>query len=146
MKISFDPGMVYVERGLNDLMEILKNTTIFMPNKTEIEMLFKEDYKKAARMATELGIEVVVVKLGKEGCYIYDGKDEVFVKAERVRAVDTTGAGDAFNAGFIFGYLKGMDLESCGKLGNLVASLNIRKVGARAGLPRYEEIKEILPI
>ena len=146
MKISFDPGMVYVERGLDDLIEILKNTTIFMPNKTEIEMLFKEDYKKAARMATELGIEVVVVKLGKEGCYIYDGKDEVFVNAERVRAVDTTGAGDAFNAGFIFGYLKGMDLESCGKLGNLVASLNIRKVGARAGLPRYEEIKEILPI
>ncbi|MEM4503881.1 MAG: PfkB family carbohydrate kinase, partial [Archaeoglobaceae archaeon] len=52
-----------------------------------------------------------------------------------VRVVDTTGAGDAFNAGFLYGYLKGKDLETCGKLGNYVASLCIQHVGARNGLP-----------
>lgn len=144
IKVSFDPGMIYVERGLDDLKEILERTTLFMPNKMEIEMLFNEEYTKAVRMAVELGVEIVVVKLGKEGCYIYDGNDEIFVKANEVKAIDTTGAGDAFNAGFIFGYLTGKDLEECGKLGNLVAGLNIQKVGARAGLPRYEEIEEFL--
>jgi len=107
-------------------------------------MLFNEEYRKAARMAIELGVEVVVVKSGKDGCYIYDGNNEIFVKANEVRAIDTTGAGDAFNAGFIFGYLTNKSLEECGKLGNLIAGLNIQKVGARAGLPRYEEIEEFL--
>ncbi|RLI80494.1 sugar kinase [Archaeoglobales archaeon] len=140
IKVSFDPGMIYVERGLDDLKDILKRTTLFMPNRMEIEMLFNEEYTKAARMAIELGVEIVVVKLGKKGCYIYDGKNEISVRAEEVNAVDTTGAGDAFNAGFIFGYLSGKDLKDCGRLGNLIAGLNIQKVGARAGLPRYEEL------
>ncbi|MEM1593319.1 MAG: carbohydrate kinase family protein [Archaeoglobaceae archaeon] len=133
--VSFDPGLPYAERGKDEMMKILKKTTIFLPNKIEIERMFGTDYKTAAEDCISMGIEVVVVKLGKEGCWIRSSERELKVQARSVRVVDTTGAGDAFNAGFLYGYLKGKDLETCGKLGNYVASLCIQHVGARNGLP-----------
>lgn len=134
--ISFDPGAAYAERGLNDLKDIIKETTIFMPNSIEMEIITGLNYKDGAREILNMGVEVVVVKLGERGCYITDGKIELEIPALSVKAVDTTGAGDAFNAGFLCGYLKGMDLEECGKFGNYIASLCIQKVGAREGLPK----------
>ncbi len=136
--VSFDPGAVYAERGLDDLKEIIEETTIFMPNAIEMEILTGLSYKEGANEILNMGVEVVVVKLGKRGCYITDGKKELEIPALNVDVVDTTGAGDAFNAGFLYGYLKGKDLEECGKLGNYVASLCIQKVGAREGLPRHK--------
>ncbi len=136
--VSFDPGAVYAERGLDDLKEIIKETTIFMPNAIEMEILTGLSYKEGANEILNMGVEVVVVKLGERGCYITDGKTELEIPALNVDVVDTTGAGDAFNAGFLYGYLKGKDLEECGKLGNYVASLCIQKVGAREGLPRHK--------
>ncbi|AIG97176.1 MULTISPECIES: carbohydrate kinase family protein [Archaeoglobus] len=134
--VSFDPGMPYAERGLGDMEKILKNTTIFLPNRQEIEMLFSEDYRTAAERCIEMGIEIVAVKLGSEGCWIKKGDREVTVKPVSTKVVDTTGAGDAFNAGFLYGYLKGKDIEECGRLGNFVAAKCIEKYGAREGLPR----------
>lgn len=133
--VSFDPGLPYAERGKEEMLKILKRTTVFLPNRMEIEKMFKLDYRSAAEECVSMGIEVVAVKLGKEGCWIKSGDKEFRVQARSVEVVDTTGAGDAFNAGFIYGYIKGKDLETCGKLGNYVASLCIQKVGARSGLP-----------
>ncbi len=136
--VSFDPGAVYAERGLDDLKDIIEETTIFMPNAIEMEILTGLSYKEGANEILNMGVEVVVIKLGERGCYITDGKTEIEIPALKVKVVDTTGAGDAFNAGFLYGYLKGRDLEECGKLGNYVASLCIQKVGAREGLPRHK--------
>ncbi|NHW23271.1 MAG: carbohydrate kinase family protein [Archaeoglobales archaeon] len=133
--VSFDPGMPYAERGLEDMLPILERTTIFLPNRSEIERLFGMDYRKSADKCLELGIQIVAVKLGSEGCWIRTEEKEISVKPFRVRVVDTTGAGDAFNAGFLYGYLRGKSLEECGKIGNYVASLCIQKIGARSGLP-----------
>ncbi len=140
-RVSFDPGAVYAERGLKEMEDILKYTTVFLPNRTEIEMLFGLDYKDAVEECIGMGIEVVAIKMGSEGCYIRKGDREYFVKSFKVNVVDTTGAGDAFNAGFLYGYLKGKDVEECGKLGNLIASYCIQKVGAREGLPRIDDLK-----
>ncbi len=134
--VSFDPGMIYVERGLDELMDILKRTTVFLPNKAEIEMLFGTDYITAAEECISLGIDVVAVKMGGEGCWIKTRDGEVKVEPLKVEVVDTTGAGDAFNAGFLYAYLSGMDIERCGKLGNYFAAMCIGKYGARDGLPR----------
>jgi ribokinase len=139
-EISFDPGTIYAEKGLKELKPILKRMTIFMPNRSEIETLAGLSYREASWHLIDLGVEVVVVKLGKEGCYITDGKREITIPAFEVKVVDTTGAGDAFNVGFLYGYLKGRDLEECGKLGNFVASMCVQKFGARAGLPDVLEI------
>lgn len=140
-RVSFDPGAVYAERGLKEMEDILKYTTVFLPNRAEIEMLFGLDYKDAVEECIGMGIEVVAIKMGSEGCYIRKGDREYFVKSFKVNVVDTTGAGDAFNAGFLYGYLKGKDVEECGKLGNLIASYCIQKVGAREGLPRIDDLK-----
>jgi ribokinase len=84
---------------------------------------------------------VVVVKRGDKGCYITDGKRSYEIPAYNVKVVDTTEAGDAFNTGFLYGYLRGKSLEECGRLGNYIASLCIQKVGARTGLPYSDKIK-----
>jgi len=60
-----------------------------------------------------------------------------------VEAVDTTGAGDAFCAGFIYGLIKGKDLYKCGRLGNFVASRCVSKMGARTGLPQLADLKDL---
>jgi len=130
--ISFDPGLPYVERGINELETILKNTAIFLPNRREIEALFNEDYKTACQIAIDMGVEIIAVKLGSSGCYVTDGRREYFVKPFHAKPVDTTGAGDAFNAGFIYGWHKKKGLEECGKTGNFVASRLIERVGARS--------------
>lgn len=134
--VSFDPGMPYAERGAKEMIKILKRTTIFLPNKTEIERMFEIDYKSAAEECLSLGIDFVVVKLGSEGCWVKTLNKELQVKAFNVKVVDTTGAGDAFNTGFIYGFLRGKDLETCAKMGNYVASICIQHIGARSGLPR----------
>ncbi|WP_202319540.1 carbohydrate kinase family protein [Archaeoglobus neptunius] len=137
--VSFDPGMPYAERGLKDMEKIIRNTTVFLPSRQEIEMLFNKNYREAAEDCLSMGVEVVAVKLGSEGCWIKTAGKEAAVKPFKVRVVDTTGAGDAFNAGFLYGFLRGRDVEGCGRLGNLVASYCIQKFGAREGLPRKLE-------
>jgi len=133
--ISFDPGIIYAQRGIDELKPILTHVDILLLNKTEIEELTGLNYRDGASELISMGISVVVVKLGEDGCYITDGSKEIAVPSFKVEVVDTTGAGDAFNAGFLYGFLKGKDLEECGRLGNLVASRCIQKLGARAGLP-----------
>ncbi len=138
--VSFDPGMPYAERGIEDMRPILENTTIFLPSKSEIELLFGMGYKDAAEECISMGCEIVVVKMGERGCWIKTSERETIVKPFSVEVVDTTGAGDAFNAGFLYGYMKGRDVEECGRIGNYVAARCIEKIGAREGLPRSIDI------
>lgn len=139
--VSFDPGTLYARKGLEELKPILRKTHVFLPSKDEIEEITGKDFKKAAKTMIELGVEIVAVKLGKEGCYITNGREEYFIEAFKVKVVDTTGAGDAFDAGFLYGLLRGKDLYECGKIGNFVASKCIMSMGARTGLPRLLELK-----
>jgi ribokinase len=98
-----------------------------LPNKAEIEKMFGMNYMDAAEECLSLGIEVVAVKLGEKGCWIRSGNKEFTVPAYRVKAIDTTGAGDAFNAGFLYGYLTGKDIETCGKSGTTWHPFAFRK-------------------
>lgn len=143
ISVSFDPGNLYAHKGLDALAPILERTEVFMPNRKELKIITGKDYAKGAEEIISLGAEIVVVKLGAKGCFITDGKSSVEVPTFQVSVVDTTGAGDAFNAGFLQAYLKGMELEYCGKLGNLIAGYCIQKTGARSGLPYYNQIKSI---
>jgi ribokinase len=83
-------------------------------------------------------VKVVAVRLGSKGCYVTDGKQGHHVEAFKVNVVDTTGAGDAFCAGFLYGLIKHKNLDECGRIGNFVASRCTTKIGARAGLPTLE--------
>jgi ribokinase len=79
--------------------------------------------------------------LGDKGCYVTDGNESHIVEPFKVKAVDTTGAGDAFCAGFLYGLISDKSLYECGKLGNFVASRCIMKMGARPGLPYLKDLK-----
>jgi ribokinase len=142
VKVSFDPGALYARKGYAAVEPILRKTCVFMPNAIELELLTgKLDYCKAADLMVGQGVKIVAVKLGAKGCYVTDGRERHLIEAQKVKAVDTTGAGDAFCAGFLYGLINEKDLEECSRLGNFVASRCIMQMGARAGLPFTKDLE-----
>jgi ribokinase len=145
IKVSFDPGSLYAQKGFAVIEPLIRRSHVLMPNALELEQLTGEaDYRKGAEVMLEMGVKIVVVKLGSKGCYVTDGNEQFTVDAFPVKAVDTTGAGDAFNAGFLYGLLDNKNnLYECGRLGNFVASRSVMKIGARAGLPYKKDLASL---
>jgi ribokinase len=142
VKVSFDPGVLYARKGLAQLEPIIKKTYVLMPNAIELELLTGEtDYCKGADSMIGRGAKIVAVKLGGDGCYVTDGRERHLIEAFKIKVVDTTGAGDAFCAGFLYGLLKDKSLYDCGRLGNFVASRCAMKMGARTGLPFARDLE-----
>ena len=141
VKVSLDIGEIYARKGLEAIEPILNRTFVMMPNAKELQILTKKaDYKRNAELLLEKGVKIVAVKLGHKGCYVTDGKESRRMQAFKVKVVDTTGAGDAFCAGFLYGLISGKSLYECGRLANFVASRCIMIMGARAGLPRLSDL------
>jgi ribokinase len=141
VKISLDPGELYARKGAM-LEPIIEKTFVLMPNLNELELLTKmADYRKGAEVLLKKGVEIVAVKLGAKGCYVTNGRENHSVEPFKVKVVDTTGAGDAFCAGFLYGLISDKSLYECGRLGNFVASRCIMKMGARSGLPYLKDLK-----
>jgi ribokinase len=145
IKVSFDPGALYARIGFAKLKPIIAKTSVMMPNAGELALLTgKTDYKAGARLLIDEGVGVLAVKLGSRGCYVIDKEENHLVEPFKVKVVDTTGAGDAFDAGFIHGLLTGKNINEAGKIGNFVASRSITAMGARAGLPTLDDLKKSL--
>jgi len=154
VKVSLAPGMIYVTKGLKALAPLLKRTDVVFMNREEIERLTGRGFQTGARELVKSGCQIVVVTLGKGvakdktstvTAYILNGENEFEVvseKAGRKSLLETTGAGDAFAAGFLFGLLKGKRIEECGLLGDIVAGFAIKKVGARSGLPTLPQLSQ----
>jgi len=142
VKVSFDPGELYARRGLTVLKQFLERCYFFSPNENELKLLTGKGYREGSRVLLKEGASIVAVKLGRRGCYVTDGKESHLIEPYEVEVVDTTGAGDAFCAGFLYGLIKGKDLYECGRLGNFVASRCITKIGARDGLPKLSDLRK----
>lgn len=143
VKISLAPGTLYARRGLEEMEAILKKCEVLFLNREEIGLLTGKGYEEGAALLRAKGVRNVAVTLGPEGCYVL-GDEGLHLPAYRTEVVDTTGAGDAFAAGFLFGMLHGQGAEACGRLGNRCASLCVSKVGARDGLPHRRELEGFL--
>jgi len=141
VKVSLDPGMLYSKRGMPALEPILRRVFAVLLNETELRLLTGESFEVGAKKLMAEGAEVVGVKLGNKGCFVANGGHSYVVEPFRVKAVDTTGAGDAWNAGFLYGFFKKRSLRECGKLGNFVASKCIMRLGARNGLPSLADLR-----
>ncbi|MEE9275941.1 MAG: PfkB family carbohydrate kinase [bacterium] len=102
------------------------------------------DSAEALRRIHALGPRVAAVSLGPRGALAFDGERLYDSPGFAVDAVDTTGAGDAFHAGFLFGVLEGRDLPGALRFANAVAAMNCTRLGARAGLPSREEAESFL--
>jgi ribokinase len=133
---------LYARKGFANLEPIIRKTYVLMPNAIELAFLTGEiNYRKSADLMVGRGVKIVAVKLGSDGCYVTDGRERHLIEAFNVKVVDTTGAGDAFCAGFLYGLLNDKSLYECGRLGNFVASRCVMKMGARAGLPFAKDLE-----
>jgi ribokinase len=152
--VSFDPGRLYTARGVNFLDKFLMRTDILLINNLELKQLNeKADYSNLKPLIetqentdliqSEYGIKIVVVKMGSKGSYVSFNGESQFTNAFNVPCVDTTGAGDAFNAGFLHGYVNGDDIEKSAVKGNYVASHCVTQYGATDGLPDLSILKNI---
>jgi len=141
VKVSFDPGSIYAQKGLSAIEPIVQRSFVMMPNAIELELLTgKTSIPEGAQKLVDMGVKIVAVKMGDKGCYVTNGKEKKIVPPYKVTAVDTTGAGDAFDAGFLYGLIQNRSLEECGRLGNFVGSRCVIKMGARDGLPTSNEL------
>ncbi|QUH22536.1 carbohydrate kinase family protein [Methanobacterium alkalithermotolerans] len=134
--LSFDPGRIYVEKGLKKLKKIIERTDILLINEIELQVLTgSSSYQESAVELQKEGLEIVVVKRGAEGVYATNGEDEVDLPPFQVECRDSTGAGDAFNTGFLYAHLNHFSLKESCRSGNLIASRCIQSEGATSGLP-----------
>jgi ribokinase len=141
VKISLCPGALYIDRGLDSLKPMLEKSDYLFMNKAEVEGLTGKGYADGSRELLGLGCRTVAITLGGEGSFVVDAQGEHSVPAVAKEAVDTTGAGDSFAAGFLYGVLLGKNSEQCGMIGNIVASRCVESIGARTNLPTAEELQ-----
>ncbi len=85
------------------------------------------------------GIETAVIKLGAEGLFVKQGNSVFSIPAHTVPVVDTTGAGDASCGGFLYGYLRGWELERCARLANAVGGLTVQHMGGAEAIQGLEQ-------
>jgi sugar/nucleoside kinase (ribokinase family) len=111
------------------LLDALRYVDVFLPNERELMRVAKtEDFETAlARIAAE--VPLVVVKMGEQGAIAQRGQERASCPALKVDFVDPVGAGDSFDAGFLSRYVRGADLQSCLKSGNVAGALSTTQPG-----------------
>jgi ribokinase len=118
----------------------------FTPNETEaefytgIKITNEKEAKEASVKLLNLGLKKVVITLGEKGLFYSDGKEEVYLKATSVKAIDTTGAGDAFNGGLAFALSQNKSIKDSLNLANQVAGLSTLKIGAGNAMPTLKDL------
>lgn len=125
------------------LFPALPNTDLLFTNQEEGKMLTGEtDPVKIAARLRKAGAQTVVVKRGEEGCYVGSQAGGFELAAYHMSAVDTTGAGDCFAAGFIHGLLSSWSLEESARFATGIAASSVMAIGAVAGIPILEWSRE----
>ncbi len=125
MDTNWDPDDKWGE----DLMEALKFTDIFLPNKEEALRITKSSNPEDAVVRLSELVEVSVVKLGKEGSILCKDRNVIREPTFPVEEIETTGAGDSFNAGFLSQYLEGKDWRTCLRYGNACGAIAVTEMG-----------------
>jgi ribokinase len=131
---------------------LLRSISWLTPNETETRELLKSEVEDgnrdecaAAQRLLDYGVKNVLLKLGSRGCLIAQGNlDKERVPAFSVNAVDTTAAGDAFNAGFAVGLMRGMKVKDSAVFASAVAAISVTRPGAQSSMPMAEEVEHFL--
>lgn len=137
--VSFDPGQDLVTYSKETLETILAHTDILFTNRHEIRRVSEMTGKSFSELRAM--IDVIVVTYDAEGSRIYTGDGEWAIPVVSVKAVDPTGAGDAYRAGFLLAHTRGYSLSTCGKIGSTVASFAVQARGCQTSLPTWEEMR-----
>lgn len=133
-----------VDRHRSDFLRLVENhVDILFANEEEIKSLFMQDNFQDAKSAISKHVEIAALTRSEKGAVIVSGDRTIEVPAAPVKkVVDTTGAGDQFAAGFLYGFTEGMDLEKCGRLGVAAAAEVISHIGPRPASSFAELLKK----
>jgi len=146
---SYDPNIRLRLWPLDMAREVVSYTLeiadIVMPSIEDAKIVVgSSSPEEAARNILKKGPRLVALKLGAEGCLVMTEDKRVKVPTFDVEVVDTTGAGDAFDGGFLTGILERLSIEKTAQLANAVAALKCLGKGATTPLPRRSEVEEFL--
>ena len=134
-------------RWMNVLTTSLPHLDYFLPSYEEaVELSGKTEPEEMADVFLAMGPKTVVIKLGKDGCFIktHMGEKYLIPTYDRIKPVDTTGAGDSFCAGFLTAVIKGKNLYDCGLFGNAVGTHCVMAKGASTGIKLEAEILKFM--
>jgi len=147
LKISLDLASYNVVGDNREfLTELVKNyVDIVFANEEEAKAFCGCDPYEAVDMLGKM-CEVAVVKIGKEGSLIRKGNEFARVQSIHANAIDTTGAGDLFASGFLYGYANGFDIEKSAKIGAIVAGNVVEVMGATMDELRWNNIKNLIKV
>ncbi|HPD17159.1 MAG TPA: sugar kinase [Planctomycetota bacterium] len=128
---------------LHDYMPVigpcLPHLDMFLPSIEEAERVAgTSEPREIVRRLHERGVGIVAVKLGPKGSYVFGDGEEAYVPSYAVKAVDTSGAGDCWVAGFLLGRLRGWTLVESARFGNAVAAHCVQAFGCTAGVRDFE--------
>lgn len=128
----------------NEIYKILSHINILFVNKTEaLGITGESDINKALDILAKK-VEMTIIKLGNEG-YMASCKDEYYAdKAPKAVSRDSTGAGDNFDAGFIYGYINGLDVERSLKIANICGAKSIEYFGGAGDNKKFSELKKLI--
>lgn len=137
---SLDTGWDSKGRWIEDLGPCLPDTDLLFVNEPEAKRLTgAEDWGAAGERLREHGAGIVVVKLGAQGCAVFEPNRRAHVPGFAVEAVDTTGAGDCFAGAFLAALHHGLDLHDAARFANAAAALAVSRLGATDGLRSWDE-------
>ena len=129
---------------------LLSRIDILTPNETEaailsgIKITDMDDAKKAARILKSKGVGHVIITMGNKGALVLTDSMEKVIDPIRVKVVDTTGAGDAFNGGLATALAEGQDIVQAVRFANATGALSVTKVGTAPAMPYRDEIENLL--
>jgi sugar/nucleoside kinase (ribokinase family) len=156
IRLAWNPGETEIEAGKKKLAKMLEVTDVLIVNKDEaIELVESDgeakvnkeefnDTNKLVEVMKGWGPEMVVITDGKNGAYFSTGEGVFKAPAFIGKQVDTTGAGDAFGAGLVAGYILTSDLEKALKFGILNSAGTVSEYGAQNGIMTREEVENNL--
>jgi sugar/nucleoside kinase (ribokinase family) len=144
LSTSLDPGYDPAECWGPDLLETLEAVDLLLPNEVELAAISgTTDLADGLRRMSK-GRTSVVAKLGQRGSATLAEDAVLEVPAFAVDAIDTTGAGDSFDAGFLHAWLRGQPLRECLRWGSACGALSVRCLGGTASQPDAAEVRALL--
>jgi ribokinase len=126
--------------------EVFKNLFLITPNETEAELLTgikvtdEGSAKTAAQYLQAKGVQNVVITLGSKGAYLNSNDFEGLIPTTKIKAIDTTAAGDCFNGAIAVAISEGMSLSEAVSFACKAASISVTRMGAQASMPKREEL------
>jgi ribokinase len=130
--------------------EIFDGVDYVTPNETEAEQFTGikvdtvEDCRLAAKKFFEMGVKNVIITLGVRGAFFTDGRREILVPSIKVKAVETTGAGDAFNGGLATAIAEGLPMETALQFATCTAAISVTRYGSSPSMPYRHEIAALM--